>query len=153
MGLSMLSKITQMLIIGLALCTTAQAQENGRFTLVPSGALVPFEATCFDAQATARLLTWKEFIEQEQRALCEFEKERLTLDTNLIIENLEITLDETNERCQIEINTRDKELEELRGIIKKNRKINMPAVIISSVVGGIAVGIGGTYAIDQLLDK
>ena len=101
----------------------------------------------------ARLLTWKEFIEQEQRALCEFEKERLTLDTNLIIENLEITLDETNERYQIEINTRDKELEELRGIIKKNRKINMPAVIISSVVGGIAVGIGGTYAIDQLLDK
>ena len=114
---------------------------------------MPFEATCFDTQATARLLTWKEFVEQEQQRLCEFEKERLMLDTNLIIENLEITLDETKVRYQVEINTRDEELEELREIIKKNRKVNMPAVIISSVVGGIAIGMGSAYAIDQLLDK
>ena len=125
----------------------------GKFILVPQGGTVPYEATCFDTQATARLLTWKEFVEQEQQRLCEFEKERLMLDTNLIIENLEITLDETKVRYQVEINTRDEELEELREIIKKNRKVNMPAVIISSVVGGIAIGMGSAYAIDQLLDK
>ena len=149
----MLNKTILLLGLAYTLCPPAHAADAGRFTLVPSGGVVSFEATCFDVQATARLLTWKEFVEQEQQKLCEFQKERFALDTNLIIENLEITLDETKVRYQIEISTRDKELEELRGIIKKNRKVNMPAVIISSVVGGIAIGFGGAYAIDQLLDK
>ena len=151
--MSMLNRIIFLLSLTWFFCAQAGAQDVGRFTLVPTGGIVPFEATCFDTQATARLLTWKEFVEQEQQRLCEFEKERLTLDTNLIIENLEITLDETKVRYQVEINTRDEELEELREIIKKTRKVNMPAVIISSVVGGIAIRMGSAYAIDQLLDK
>ena len=44
----------------------------------------------------------------------------MSLDYKLVIENIEITLDETEARYQIEIDTRDKELEELRNIIKKN---------------------------------
>ena len=35
---------------------------DGKFTLVPQGGVVPFEATCFDTEATAKLLTWKEFL-------------------------------------------------------------------------------------------
>ena len=129
-------------------CSTAQGQD-GKFTLVPKGGKVPFEATCFDAQATARMLVWKEFVEQEQRKLCEFEKERIILDSNLIIDNLQITLDETNVRYQIEINTRDKEPDELRAIIKKNRRVNIPVVVAVSIAGGFALGIGASYMISQ----
>ena len=144
---------TFVLCLSSLLVSAAAHGSEGRFTLVPQGGLVPFEATCFDAEATAKLLTWKEFLAEEMRAQCELEKRTLILDSDLVIENMQITLDETQIRYQVEIDTRDNELEELRTIIKKNRKVNMPAVIISSVVGGIAIGMGGAYAIDQLLDK
>tara|TARA_R110002020_G_scaffold74871_2_gene191115 strand:+ start:676 stop:1026 length:351 start_codon:yes stop_codon:yes gene_type:complete len=111
---------------------------------VPQGAPVPFEATCFDTEATAKLLTWKEFLKEEERKLCEFEKRNLILDYDLVIQNTEITLDETRVRYQIEIDTRDQELETLRDIIKKNKKLNIPAVVATSVVVGFGVGFG-TY--------
>jgi hypothetical protein len=68
------------------------------------------------------------------------------LDSELIIKNVQITLDETNARCQIEMNTRDEELEKLRDIIKKNKKLNIPVVVAASVAVGFGVGFG-TYHI------
>ena len=141
----MLSRLAQTLALGLILCGTAHASE-GRYTLVPKGGKVPFEATCFDAEAPAKLLPWKEFLEQEQQKLCSFEKEKLVLDYDLVLENIQITLDETQARCQIEMDTRDRELEELRNIIKKNKKLNVPVVIATSVAVGFGVGFG-TYHI------
>ena len=141
--MSILNKI--LFLLCLVCATTAQASE-GKFTLVPQGGTVPFEATCFDAEATAKLLTWKEFLKQEEQKLCEFQKRTLVLDSELIIENMQITLDETRARTQIEIDTRDKELEELRNIIKKNKKLNIPVVIASAAALGFGVGFG-TYHI------
>ena len=143
--MNMLSRLAQILALSLILCGTAHASE-GKFTLVPEGGKVPFEATCFDDKATAKLLTWKEFLEQEQQKLCEFEKEKLVLDYDLVLKNIQITLDETEARCQIEMDTRDRELEELRTIIKKNKKLNIPVVIATSVAVGFGVGFG-TYHI------
>ena len=119
---------------------------GGKFTLVPQGGIAPFEATCFDTQATAKLLTWKEYLEQELNQKCLYEKRSMSLDYKLVIENIEITLDETEARYQIEIDTRDKELEELRNIIKKNKKLNIPVVIASAAAIGFGVGFG-TYHI------
>lgn len=118
---------------------------EGKFTLVPQGGVVRFEATCFDTEATAKLLAWKEFVSEEYRAKCEMEKKKITLDSELVIQNLQITLEETQARYQIEINTRDKELEELRNIIKKNKKINIPLVVAGSVVAGIGIGFGAYH--------
>jgi len=148
----MLSRAAQVLTISLVLCVPAHAGD-GKFALLPQGARAPFEATCFDDEATAKLLTWKEFLEREQQALCNFEKEKLTLDYDLVMGNIQITLDETQARCQIEIDTRDKELKELRDIIKKNKKLNIPAVVATSVAVGIVIGLGSAYAIDQVLDQ
>jgi hypothetical protein len=147
--LSMLSRhiralAAQILTIGLVLCAPAHAGD-GKFTLLPKGGKAPFEATCFDDKATAKLLTWKEFLAQEQQALCNFEKEKLALDYDLVLENIEITLDETQARCQIELDTRDKELEELRDIIKKNKKLNVPALVLTSVAIGFGIGLGSHY--------
>ena len=141
--MSMLNKI--LFLICLMYPATAYASE-GRFTLVPQGGIAPFEATCFDTEATAKLLTWKEFLAEEAKAQCDFEKRALVLDSELVIENMQITLDETRARTQIEIETRDKELEELRNIIKKNKKLNIPVVVAASAAIGFGVGFG-TYHI------
>lgn len=117
---------------------------DGKFTLVPQGGVVSFEATCFDTEATAKLLTWKEFLADELKAQCEFEKRVLTLDSELIIKNMQITLEETQIRYQVEIKTRDEEIEKLRNIIKKNKKLNVPVVIATSVAIGFGIGFG-TY--------
>ena len=109
------------------------------------GERVPFEATCFDNEATAQLLTWKEYLVQEQQALCNYEKERISLDFGLIVDNLNITLDETRVRYQVEIDTRDEEIEKLREIIKKNKKMNIPVVVASSVAVGVAIGFGSYH--------
>ena len=142
--MSMFSRILFISLLSLLFSAEANASE-GRFTLVPRGGLVPFEATCFDTEATARLLTWKEFLEEQERARCEFEKQKLVLDSELVISNMQITLDETQVRYQVEIDSRDKEIEELRDIIKKNKKINIPAVIATSVAVGFGVGFGTYY--------
>ena len=139
--MSILNKILFLICLVYAPYTHAS---EGRFTLVPQGGIVPFEATCFDTEATAKLLTWKEFLKQEEQKQCEFEKRTLVLDYDLVMENLQITLDETHARTQIEIETRDKELEELRNIIKKNKKLNVPFIIGTSVAVGFGVGFG-TY--------
>ena len=141
--MSILNKILFLLCLVYAPYTHAS---EGRFTLVPQGGIVPFEATCFDTEATAKLLTWKEFLKQEEQKLCEFEKRVLVLDSELVIENMQITLDETLARTQIEIETRDKELEELRNIIKKNKKLNIPVVVAASAAIGFGIGFG-TYHI------
>jgi glutaredoxin len=116
----------------------------GKFTLVPQGGIVPFEATCFDTEATAKLLTWKEFLAEEMKTKCEYEKQALVLDTELVITNMQITLEEMQVRYQVEIDTRDKELETLRDIIKKNKKLNIPVIVATSVAVGFGVGFG-TY--------
>ena len=118
--------------------------DDGKFTLVPQGGVVPFEATCFDTEATAKLLTWKEFLAEELKTKCEYEKQALVLDTELVITNMQITLEETQVRYQVEIDTRDEEIETLRNIIKKNKKLNIPVVVATSVAVGFGVGFG-TY--------
>ena len=116
----------------------------GKFILVPQGGTVPYEATCFDTEATAKLLTWKEFLAEEMKTKCEYEKQTLVLDTELVITNMQITLEETQVRYQVEIDTRDEEIETLRDIIKKNKKLNIPVVVATSVAVGFGVGFG-TY--------
>ena len=143
LGLSMLSRLLSTLAASALLCGSAQAAE-GRFTLLAKGAAVPFEATCFDTEATARLLTWKEFLEDEQVKLCEIEKKRLVLDSELIITNMQITLEETQARYQVEITSRDIEIQELRDIIKKNKKLNIPVVVATTAAVGFGIGFG-TY--------
>jgi len=146
----MLSKIAQILSISLVLCNPAMAQE-GSFTLVPSGGRVPFQATCFDDIPTAKLLTWREFQEREFENRLNFElslqREKYILD----IETLNIKLEERTFRYEEKISLRDEEIESLRELIKKDRKVNLPLVIAGSVVAGIALGIGTAYAIDRAI--
>ncbi len=124
---------------------------EGKFTFVPKGGVAPFESTCFDNAATAKLLTWKEFQEEEfQNRLSlqlGIQKEELTLEIN----TLKVSLEEVTIRYNDTLRLRDEEIESLRTIIKKDRKVNLPLVIAGSAVTGVAIGIGAAYAVDKAL--
>jgi glutaredoxin len=143
-----LSTLIKTLFLFLLMIPIAHGGE-GKFTLVPRGGIVSFEATCFDTEATAKLLTWKEFLAEEMKTKCEYEKQALVLDTELVITNMRITLEETQVRYQVEIDTRDEEIETLRGIIKKNKKLNIPVVVATSVAVGFGAGIAAYHLIGR----
>lgn len=141
MVLSMLNKI---LLASILLFPLATYADEGRFSLVPRGGAVKFDATCFDDEAMAKILTFSEFIAVELNAACSFEKDKMLLDHNLEIENLQIEKQGIEERYQIEIDTRDEEIEALRTIVKKNKKLNIPIVVATSIAIGFGAGFG-TY--------
>jgi hypothetical protein len=149
LGLSMLSRA--LLLLGLSL--PAMAQDTPQFTLVPRGGTVPFEATCFNDIATAEILTWKQFTQIEFQKRLEFEQAKWKETCQLNISNIQISLEESQIRFEEQLAAKNNELEELRAIIKKDRKKNIPAIIVGSVAAGIAIGIGSAYAIDQAIGK
>ena len=137
----------------LSLSLPAMAQDVPQFTLVPRGGIVPFEATCFNDLATAEILTWKQFTQIEFQKRLEFEKAKWKETCQLDISNLQISLEESQIRFDEQLAAKDIELEELRAIIKKDRKKNIPAIIAGSVAAGIAIGLGSAYAINQAIGQ
>ena len=149
LGLNMLSRIFLLLSLSLP----AMAQDVPQFTLVPRGGIVPFEATCFNDLATAEILTWKQFTQIEFQKRLEFEKAKWKEACQLDISNLQISLEESQIRFDEQLAAKDIELEELRASIKKDRKKNIPAIIVGSVAAGIASGLGSAYAINQAIGQ
>ena len=147
----MLNKITLLLSLALSLWSTPAYGNDGKFTLVPRGGRVSFQATCFDDVATAKLLTWKEFqkIEFDNRLKFELDLQREKL--SLELKTAQIKFDEATIRYEEKIRLRDEEIKDLRDLIKKDRKVNLPLIIAGSVVAGIAVGVGSAYAIDRAI--
>ena len=149
LGSNMLSRI--FLLFSLSL--PAMAQDVPQFTLVPRGGIVPFEATCFNDLATAEILTWKQFTQIEFQKRLEFEQAKWKEACQLDISNLQISLEESQIRFDEQLAAKEIELEELRAIIKKDRKKNIPAIIAGSVAAGIAIGLGSAYAINQAIGR
>ena len=56
---------------------------DGKFSLVPKNGVVKFDATCFDDEAMAKILTFSEFIAVELNAACSFEKDKMLLGHRL----------------------------------------------------------------------
>ena len=144
----MWNKIGQLLFVTLLLCNPAVAAD-GRFTLVPSGGRVPFQATGFDDVATAKLLTWKEFQERQFQNRLRFEIDIQRAEYEFKLNDLRIELEESNIRFSKTLELRDKEIKDLRAIIKKDRKVNIPLLVTASVLGGVALGVGAAYAVNQ----
>ncbi len=135
---------SRLLFLFALLCPSVAHTADGKFSLVPKNGVVKFDATCFDDEAMAKILTFSEFIAVELNGACSFEKDKMLLDHRLEVENLQIEKQGLEERYLIEIDTRDEEIETLRDIIKKNKKLNIPVVIATSVAIGFGVGFG-TY--------
>lgn len=151
MGLAMWNKFSLSLLLTLW-GSPVYGADLGSFTFLPKGGVSPYEATCFDNVATARLMTWKEFQEKEFESRLELQLGLQRSELQLRIDTLNIKLEETTFRLEESVKLRDEEIEDLRKIIKKDRKVNIPLVIAGSVVAGIALGIGSAYAIDKALN-
>ena len=82
----------------------------------------------------------------------EFEHAKWKENCQLDISNLQISLDESQIRFSEELAAKNTELEDLRQIIAKDRKKNIPAIIAGSVGAGIIIGLGSAYAINQIVD-
>jgi len=145
----MWNKVALLLSLTLLLCSTSNAQE-GRFTLVPEGGIVKFQATCFDDLATAKLLTWKEFQEKEFQSRLDFRLNTQRTDYEFKIDTLKVELEELGIRHTEILKLRDKEIKDLRDIIKKDRKVNIPLLVTASIVGGIGIGVGTVYIANQV---
>ena len=76
------------------------------------------------------------------------QREELTLE----IDTLKVHLEESTLRYEESIRLRDEELDSLRGIIKKDRKVNLPLIIAASAAAGIAIGVAGVFVISQAVD-
>ena len=111
LGLSMLNRYAAVLTTVLLLWSSPANGADGRFTFVPKGGVVPFESTCFDNVATAELLTWKEFQEQEFQNRLQLQlgiqREEFTLE----IKTLEISLEEASIRYNDSLRLRDEEID------------------------------------------
>lgn len=145
----MLNKIAMLLSLALILWSSPAYGSDGKFTLVPRGGRVSFQATCFDDVATAKLLAWKEFqkIEFDNRLKFELDLQREKL--SLELKTVQIKFDESTIRYEEKIRLRDEEIKDLRDLIKKDRKVNLPLIIAGSIAAGIAIGVGSAYAIDR----
>ena len=145
----MLNKIAMLLSLALVLWSSPAYGSDGKFTLVPRGGRVSFQATCFDDVATAKLLAWKEFqkIEFDNRLKFELDLQREKL--SLELKTVQIKFDESTIRYEEKIRLRDGEIKDLRDLIKKDRKVNLPLIIAGSITAGIAIGVGSAYAIDR----
>ena len=127
-----------LLSLALVLWSSPAYGSDGKFTLVPRGGRVSFQATCFDDVATAKLLAWKEFqkIEFDNRLKFELDLQREKL--SLELKTVQIKFDESTIRYEEKIRLRDEEIKDLRDLIKKDRKVNLPLIIAGSIAAGIA---------------
>jgi len=155
LGLNMLSNLLKGLLVALFLVwpTEASAADQGQFTFLDKGERAPFRATCFDDFAIGKVVTWKEFLGKEFKIKHELEMEKLKAQHALDVQNLQISLDVLQDKYNVGVETRDKEIEELRSIISKQKKLNIPLIVTGSVLGGVAVGFASAYAIDNLLSR
>lgn len=138
--------ISMMLLL---LSPSSAKGQDGKFSVLEKGQPVKFNATCFDEVAISKVLTWKEFLGKEFEAQKQFEIDKLKEEHKLQINNLVIEKDILQQKYDFDILGRDNEIKDLRKIVLKNKQINIPVTIAASLAGGVAIGIGLAYAIDN----
>jgi hypothetical protein len=144
----MFNKITLLFIISLIGQPIAQAGE-GKFSIVQEGQPVKFHATCFDDIALSKIMTWKEFIGQEFEAQKQLEIGKLQEAHKLELEQAKIETETLQKKYDFDILQKDNELKDLRKLLQRNSKVNIPAAVGASLVGGFALGFGVAYVIDH----
>lgn len=139
-----MNKILFLLSAALFLTKPAFGDE-GRFSLIPKGGTISYDAICFDDIATAKLLTFKEFVEIEYKKKCEFEKSELQISLLKEQDILFIQLEENKNRFEIQLNALQEENGLLREKISKTTKVNLPVAIVVSTAVGFSIGFGSYY--------
>lgn len=130
--------------------TNSYAEDGGKFTFLQQSQCAPFSGTLFDPIATAKLLSTNKFIKEEYDLKLGYELSLMRAKYDLEIEQLNISLDIQQKKCDNIISIKDKEIEGLNKIIaKKPGKSALVWGIAGGFVAGVASTIAITYAVNQ----
>ena len=143
----MLNKILLLLILS---TSSALASDQGRFTFLQEKQCAPFSGTLFDPTATARLLSTSKFMKEEYELKLGYELSLMKAKYDLEIEQLNISLDIQQKKCDNIISIKDKEIEGLNKIIAKKPGKN---ALAWGIVGGFVAGVASTIAITYAVNK
>lgn len=143
----MLNKILLLLILS---TSSALASDQGRFTFLQEKQCAPFSGTLFDPTATARLLSASKFMKEEYELKLGYELSLMKAKYDLEIEQLNISLDIQQKKCDNTISIKDKEIEGLNKIIAKKPGKN---ALAWGIVGGFVAGVASTIAITYAVNK
>lgn len=151
LGLSMLSKIVQVLILAATLCGTAYADEseaptptvNGQFTILDYNQRAPFRGTLFDPAATAYILTIQPRLRAQFRIELDYRLGELTAEHQLELDNLNTRYTALSEEYTLRIEAKDNEIAQLNDSLAKLSRNDRHWFVI----GGFAIGVGVTAGI------
>lgn len=132
------------LLISLNLLVSSFAfAKDGKFTHIDTGEEAPFDGTLFDPVATAKILTNKEFCEEEVELKLNLNYEKLEKEANLKLKILETELNASKEKSKELLLLKDEEIEKLRKQAA-NQKVDLVPIIAAgggSLLAGIIIGL------------
>lgn len=135
-----------MAIVITALPVHALAQQGGNITSLEEGAPAPFSGILLDTTASARLLTDKEYQDEECDIRLTYELEKLKARHAMemgIIESKIVLLEETNSSI---LSLKDSEIARLQEMALKNPNDNANWWFTGGVVAGIVTSVIIFYA-------
>ena len=142
----MWSKVAQILSLTLVLCSTAYAEEP-QFTFLAEGEAAPFQGTLFNPQATAELITYPEYLQNEFDLELEYRLDLQATEYNLQLSNSQIRYDSLKleyDATVLSLTQQNESLEEALAQRKKNRNGLMFA---AGTATGVVVTTAIVYAI------
>ena len=119
----MWSRIVKLLALSSILCGTALAEEP-QFTFLAEGETAPFQGTLFNPQATAELITYPEYLQNEFDLELEYRLDLQATEYNLQLSNSQIRYDSLKleyDATVLSLTQQNESLEEALAQRKKNR--------------------------------
>lgn len=142
----MWSRIVKLLALSSILCGTALAEEP-QFTFLAEGETAPFQGTLFNPQATAELITYPEYLQNEFDLELEYRLDLQATEYNLQLSNSQIRYDSLKleyDATVLSLTQQNESLEEALAQRKKNRNGLMFA---AGTATGVVVTTAIVYAI------
>ncbi len=117
---------------------------------VKEGEPAPFDGTCFNIEASARIITELENAEEACKIKIEKELETQAAEYNLKITNLEASLANCTSACDERLNIYKDQSIYLQDQLKKQKSLHPAWTFVAGVVVGSAMTMGTTYAVIQI---
>ena len=117
---------------------------------VKEGEPAPFDGTCFNIEASARIITELENAETACNIKIEKELGTQAAEYDLKISNLEASLVKCNSICDERISVYKDQSLYLQDQLKKQKSLHPAWTFVAGVIVGSAMTMGTTYAVVQI---
>ncbi len=134
----------------LFLLFSPSAYGDEKVTGVKEGDPAPFDGTCFNIEAAARILTELESAEESCKIKTERELGIQSAEYDLKIANLEASLTKCDSVCAERLSIYKDQSIYLQDQLKKQKSLHPAWTFVAGVIAGSAMTIGTTYAVIQI---